>query len=44
MCILQPLLQKIAKRIAADNPDMFGRLGQHFNATFVIDPPNPPFA
>ena len=40
---LQPLLRRIVKRIAADNPDMFGRLGPHYSARFVIDPVNLPF-
>lgn len=42
--LLQPLLARIVRRIAANEPDMFDRLGPHQNATFVIDPVNLPFA
>lgn len=42
--LIQPVLARIVKKIAADNPDMFGRLGPHVDATFVIDPENLPFA
>lgn len=41
--VLQPVLKRIVTRIAADNPDMFNRLGTHRNAHFVIDPVNFPF-
>ena len=41
--LLQPVLRRIVRRIAVDNPDMFGRLGPHYRATFVIDPVNLPF-
>jgi len=40
---LQPILARIVKRIGANNRDMFGRLGPHFSAHFVIDPVNLPF-
>lgn len=40
---IQPVLRRIVNRIATDNPDMFGRLGPHYNALFVIDPVNLPF-
>ncbi len=40
---IQPVLKRIVNRIAEDNPDMFGRLGPHFNARFIIDPVNLPF-
>ncbi len=40
---LQPVLKRIVKRIATENPDMFGRLGPHYKALFVIDPANLPF-
>jgi predicted lipid carrier protein YhbT len=40
---IQPVLSRIVNRIAKDNPDMFGRLGPHHNAHFVIDPVNLPF-
>ncbi len=42
--LLQPLLARIVRRIAANEPDMFDRLGPHRSATFVIDPVNLPFA
>ena len=41
---LQPILAKVVRRIAAENPDMFNRLGPHRASTFVIDPVNMPFA
>ena len=40
---IQPVLRRIVNRIATDNPDMFGRLGPHYNAHFIIDPVNLPF-
>jgi len=40
---IQPVLRHIINRIAADNPEMFGRLGPHYSALFVIDPVNLPF-
>ena len=40
---IQPVLRRVVNRIATDNPDMFGRLGSHFSAHFVIDPVNLPF-
>jgi len=40
---IQPILRRIVTKIATDNPDMFGRLGPHFSADFVIDPVNLPF-
>ena len=40
---IQPVLRRIVNRIATENPDMFGRLGPHYNAHFVIDPVNLPF-
>lgn len=40
---LKPLLRRIVNRIADENPDMFGRLGPHYAAHFVIDPVNLPF-
>ncbi|HMN73613.1 MAG TPA: sterol-binding protein [Rhodoblastus sp.] len=42
--LLQPLLTRIVRRIATNEPDMFDRLGPHRSATFVIDPVNLPFA
>lgn len=41
--LLQPILRRIVNRIATENPDMFGRLGPHFSANFIIDPTNLPF-
>jgi len=41
--LLQPVLRRIVQRIAENNPDMFGRLGPHYRAVFVIDPVNLPF-
>ena len=41
--LLQPVLERIARRIADANPDMFGRLGPHRGANFLIDPVNLPF-
>ncbi len=41
--LLQPILGRIVRQIALDNPDMFGRLGPHYRAHFVIDPINLPF-
>lgn len=40
---IQPVLRRIVNKIATDNPDMFGRLGPHYKANFVIDPVNLPF-
>ncbi len=40
---LRPVLRRIIQRIAAENPDMFGRLGPHRQADFIIDPQNLPF-
>ncbi|MFQ5437228.1 MAG: SCP2 domain-containing protein [Paracoccaceae bacterium] len=36
--ILQPILRHIVRRIGAENPDMFNRLGPHKSDLFVIDP------
>jgi len=40
---LQPILKRIVRRIGAENPDMFNRLGPHTQARFLIDPINLPF-
>ncbi len=40
---LQPVLKRIVRRIGAQNPDMFNRLGPHTQARFLIDPTNMPF-
>ncbi len=42
--LLQPILRRVVHRVAAQNPDMFARLGPHTRAVFVIDPVNFPFA
>ena len=44
LVLLQPVLNKIVRRIGAANPSMFDRLGRHQNAFFLIDPVNLPFA
>lgn len=41
---LQPILARIVRRIAAENPSMFNRLGPWVGADFIIDPVNLPFA
>ncbi|MBN2905719.1 MAG: SCP2 sterol-binding domain-containing protein [Rhodobacteraceae bacterium] len=41
--LLQPILKRIVTKIAADNPDMFARLGPHRHEYFLIDPTNMPF-
>jgi len=42
--LLQPILRRIVTRVARQNPDMFGRLGPHYRANFIIDPISLPFA
>ena len=42
--LLQPVLARIVRRIAAANPHIFARLGPHRTADFLIDPTNLPFA
>ncbi|MBK5933192.1 sterol-binding protein [Rhodovulum imhoffii] len=41
--VLRPILKRIVTKIAAENPDMFDRLGPHRHAYFLIDPVNMPF-
>lgn len=41
--VLQPILNRIVKKVATENPDMFNRLGPHVHASYVIDPTNLPF-
>ena len=41
---LQPIFARIVRRIAAENPSMFNRLGPWVGASFIIDPVNLPFA
>ncbi len=40
--LVQPVLRRIVNQIATDNPGMFGRLGPHIKANFIIDPTNLP--
>ncbi|MGC9419374.1 ubiquinone anaerobic biosynthesis accessory factor UbiT [Rhodovulum marinum] len=40
--LLNPILKRIVHRIAAQNPDMFDRLGPHRHAYFLIDPVDMP--
>ncbi len=41
--LLQPLLKRVVRRIAQENPGMFNRLGPHKRAVYLIDPTNMPF-
>lgn len=41
--LLQPILKRIAARVARENPSLFNRLGPHKTARFVIDPQGLPF-
>lgn len=44
-CLLaQPLLSRVARRIAAAHPSLFARLGPHRTTDFLIDPVELPFA
>jgi predicted lipid carrier protein YhbT len=40
---LQPLLGRIVRKIAAQRPKIFGRIGPHTGKCFLIDPVNMPF-
>ena len=40
--LLQPLLGRVVRRVAAENPGMFNRLGEHRRAVYLIDPTNLP--
>lgn len=42
--VLKPILKRIVRKIAAQNPDMFNRLGPYKSSNFVIDPTNFPFS
>jgi predicted lipid carrier protein YhbT len=42
--LLNPLLARVARRIATENPRMFNRLGPWVGSDFVIDPVDMPFA
>lgn len=41
--LLQPLLGRVVRRIAAENPRMFNRLGPWAGRDFIIDPVDMPF-
>ncbi len=41
---VQPLLSRVASRIAARHPSLFARLGPHQTTDFLIDPVELPFA
>jgi O2-independent ubiquinone biosynthesis accessory factor UbiT len=41
--LLQPVLGRVVRRVAAENPGMFNRLGPHRQAVYLIDPTNMPF-
>ncbi|MEO1140213.1 MAG: SCP2 sterol-binding domain-containing protein [Pseudomonadota bacterium] len=42
--IVQPLLSRVVRRIAARHPSLFARLGPHQSTDFLIDPIELPFA
>lgn len=42
--IVQPVLTRVVRRIAAQHPTLFARLGPHQGTDFVIDPVDLPFA
>lgn len=41
--LFQPILQKIATRVAGQHPEVFDRLGVHTHKRYLIDPLNMPF-
>ncbi|HBG97460.1 MAG TPA: sterol-binding protein [Rhodobacteraceae bacterium] len=41
--LLDPILRRVARKVAAENPDLFDRLGEHRHSWFLIDPVNLPF-
>lgn len=41
--ILQPILSRIVRKVAADEPSVFNRLGPHKTTRYLIDPVNMPF-
>lgn len=41
--LLQPILRRIVRHVAAGNPSLFRRLGPHRSARFVIDARSLPF-
>lgn len=42
--LVQPLLSRVVRRIAAHHPSLFARLGLHQGTNFLIDPVDLPFA
>ena len=42
--MVQPILSRIVRRIAARHPSLFARLGPHRTTDYVIDPVELPFA
>ena len=40
----QPLLKRIVRKISTAHPELFERLGDHTNKSFLINPTNMPFA
>ncbi|MDK3073632.1 SCP2 sterol-binding domain-containing protein [Sedimentitalea sp. JM2-8] len=42
--IVQPVLNRVVRRIARQHPSLFARLGPHQGTDFVIDPVELPFA
>lgn len=42
--VVQPLLSRVVRRIAARHPSVFARLGAHQSTDFLIDPVELPFA
>ena len=41
--VLQPILARIVRKVAADEPSVFNRLGPHKHTRYIIDPANMPF-
>jgi predicted lipid carrier protein YhbT len=42
--VVQPVLTRVVRRIAARHPSLFARLGTHQGTDFLIDPVDLPFA
>ena len=42
--IVQPMLSRVVRRVAAQHPSLFARLGPHQSTDFLIDPVELPFA
>ncbi|WP_104017878.1 ubiquinone anaerobic biosynthesis accessory factor UbiT [Roseovarius nitratireducens] len=42
--VVQPILSRVVRRIAARHPSLFARLGPHQGTDFLIDPVDLPFA